>query len=159
MNALEVLNDWYTRIDLAQKAHNLSADRYYTRLRMLGIPTVVLSLFVGTSVFAALRSKPSPYWQIFVGFCSVLAAVLAGLQTFFGDAERSERHRMAGAKYGALGRELEILITSASPVEQKTIDRIREKIDSLAMESPINGKAIYERAAATKGPDASVKRV
>jgi hypothetical protein len=143
-DVMRVLSDWYTRVDASQRAHYLSADKFRRFSYFLGVPTVILTLFVGTSVFATLQSKPSLSGQIVVGACSVLAAILAGLQTFFGYAERSEKHRMAGAKYGALGRELEVLRASPAAVDPKIIDRIREKIDALALESPINSKRIYE---------------
>jgi hypothetical protein len=143
---VDVLNNWYTRVDAAQKAHYSSSNTYRSFSLLLGVPTVILSLFVGTSVFASLQTKPSVTLQAIVGSCSVLAAVLAGLQTFFGFAERSERHRLAAAKYGAIGRELEILRSSSGSIDQKTIDRLREKIDSLGLESPVNADRIYRKA-------------
>ena len=78
----KVLDDWYARVDAAQRAHYISADRLKNRSYWLGVPAAILSLFVGTSVFAALQMKTSSSWQVFVGICSVSAAVLAGLQTF-----------------------------------------------------------------------------
>jgi len=140
-----MIDDWYIRVDVSQRSHYLSAERYRRFAHWLGVPTAALSLFVGTAVFATLQTKPSITAQICVGACSVLAAILAGLQTFFGYAERAEKHRMAGAKYGALGRQLEV-VRSEGSIEAKTIDRIREKIDALALESPINTNAIYAAA-------------
>jgi len=143
---MDVLNDWYTRVDASQKAHYSSSNTYRSFSLWIGVPTVVLSLFVGTSVFASLETKPSVELQAIVGSCSVIAAVLAGLQTFFGFAERSERHRLAAAKYGAIGRELEVLRCSSGPIDPKMIERLREKIDSLALESPVNAERIYSNA-------------
>jgi hypothetical protein len=67
-----------------------------------GIPAVVLSTVVSTSVFASLLKQPDPWLQITLGFASVAAALLASLQTFLSYSERAEKHRIAGAKYGAL---------------------------------------------------------
>jgi hypothetical protein len=141
-----LLVEWWVRADTVQRAHYLSAEHFKGRSLQLGVPSVVLSLFVGTSVFASLQSKPNIYLQITVGFCSVLAAVLAGLQTFLGYGDRAEKHRMAGAKYGAICRELEALIVSNPPPETKTLDHIREKLDKLALEAPANSKAVNNEA-------------
>jgi hypothetical protein len=109
MNSVkEVLNGWYERVTNAQKAHYLSTN-HFTRWSMgLGIPVIALSAIVGTSIFFALQNRPEPCVQILVGLCSLTATVLASLQTFLGHSERAEKHRVAGAKYGALCRELEI---------------------------------------------------
>ena len=153
-----VLDDWYVRADRVQKAHYLSAEHFKRRSLQLGVPTVVLSLFVGTSVFASLQSKPDFSLQICVGLCSVLAAVLAGLQTFFGYSERAEKHRLAGARYGAIGRELEVIRASETEPEPKVVERIREKLDALAMEAPANSGAINDKATQlSAGPDSTAR--
>lgn len=145
---VEVLDDWYQRISVTQRAHYMSADHFGRRRHWLGIPAAGLSTVVGTAVFAALGKRPEPWIQISVGLGSVLAAVLTGLQTLLGYAERAEKHRIAGAKYGALGRELEVLRASES-VSGEQIDAFRKQLDALALESPNNPAAIYRRAAST----------
>src|SRR5207248_3345936 len=61
----------------------------------------------------SLSTQPDPRLQITTGIASVVAAVLAALQTFLGLSDRAEKHRLAGAKYGALGRQLEELLSTA----------------------------------------------
>ena len=51
---------------------------------------------------------------------------------------------MAAAKYGAIGRELEVLRAQGIALNDSGLARIREKIDSLAYESPNNSRRIYE---------------
>jgi hypothetical protein len=80
---------------------------------------------------------------------SVTAAILTSLQTFLGYAEKAEKHRIAGAKYGAIGRELEIL-RSLPEVEVEKINDLRQRLDSLAEESPNNPLRIYNKAGANK---------
>lgn len=145
---VEVLDDWYQRVSVTQRAHYMSADYFGRRRRWLGIPAAGLSTVVGTAVFATLGKRSEPWIQISVGLGSVLAAVLTGLQTLLGYAERAEKHRIAGAKYGALGRELEVLRASES-VSGEQIDALRKQLDVLALESPNNPVAIYRRAAST----------
>jgi len=45
--------------------------------------------------------------RIVAGLLSVLAAILASLQTFLKFSERAQMHREAGARFGALVKELE----------------------------------------------------
>lgn len=141
----DVLGDWYERVAVTQRAHYLSAAHFGARKYWLGIPAVVLSTLVGTSVFATVQKQPDPWLQITVGLASVTAAVLASLQTFLGYSERAEKHRIAGAKYGALGRELEQL--SAFPeISHEALSNVRKRLDDLAVESPNNPLSIFRRA-------------
>jgi hypothetical protein len=143
----QVLDDWYQRVVVTQSAHYLSADYFGARKYWLGIPAVVLSTLVGTSVFAALQKQPELWQQITVGLASVAAALLASLQTFLGYSERAEKHRIAGAKYGALGRELEQLRASgAATPSPEAMSEVRKRLDDLAIESPNNSVTIYRRA-------------
>jgi hypothetical protein len=141
----EVLDDWYQRVAATQRAHYSSADRFGRKKYWLGIPAVILSTIVGTSVFATIQKQPSATVQIAVGLASVLAALLTSLQTFLGYSERAEKHRIAGAKFGALGRELEVLRATGN-VTPEMIDSVRKRLDTLALESPNNTVAIYNKA-------------
>lgn len=142
----QVLEDWYQRVAVTQRAHYLSADHFGARKYWLGIPAIVLSTLVGTSVFATVQKQPELWLQITVGLASVAAALLASLQTFLGYSERAEKHRIAGAKYGALGRELEQLRASAGTPSTEAMSEIRRRLDDLAVESPNNPLPIYHRA-------------
>jgi hypothetical protein len=144
--AEQVLNDWYQRVVVTQRAHYLSADYFGARKYWLGVPAVVLSTLVGTSVFATVQKQPELWLQITVGLASVTAALLASLQTFLGYAERAEKHRIAGAKYGALGRELEQLRASGAIPSTEAMSEVRKRLDDLAVESPNNPIPIYRRA-------------
>ena len=143
----EVLNDWYQRVRVTQLAHYESAEHFCKRKFSLGIPAVVLSALVGTTVFATLQKQQELWLQIIVGLASVAAAVLTSLQTFLGYSERAEKHRIAGAKYGALGRELEVLRTLDS-VDTDIIRELKKHLDDLAQESPNNPKNIYYKVGA-----------
>jgi hypothetical protein len=142
----DVLNDWYERVAATQRAHYRSADHFARKSYWLGIPVIALTTLVGTSVFATLQKQPAPWLQITVGLASVAAAILASLQTFLGYSERAEKHRVAGAKYGALGRELETLRASANTVSDQAISEVRKRLDTLALESPNNPIWLYQTA-------------
>ena len=73
------------------------------RSRLLGIPSVVLSAAVGTTLFATLgRNGASANLRIAAGLVSLFAAVLVALQTFLGLAELADKHRSAASTYGAI---------------------------------------------------------
>jgi hypothetical protein len=142
----EVLDDWYQRVTVTQRAHYLSADHFGRKKYWLGIPAVMLSTVVGTSVFATLKTQQESWLLISVGLGSVFAALLTSLQTFLGYGERAEKHRLAGAKYGALGRELEMLRAGSDAASAEVIDDIRKRLDTLALESPNNPLPLYRQA-------------
>ena len=144
----EVLQEWYLRVSVTQRAHYLSADHFHKRKYWLGVPAVILATVVGTSVFATLADKPDVWVQIAIGLASVAAAVLTSLQTFLGYSERAEKHRLAGARYGSLGREMETIRALAQGVTADDIKRVRMRLDTLAVESPNNPQPIYDKAGA-----------
>jgi hypothetical protein len=144
----QLLDEWYRRVAVTQRSHYLSADHFGARKYWLGVPAVILSTVVGTSVFATIERQPDIWLQIAVGLASVTAALLASLQTFMGYSERAEKHRMAGARYGALGRELEQMRASRTEFAKETIAEVRKRLDDLALEAPNNPQAIYMKAGA-----------
>src|SRR5260370_4888437 len=78
----DLLRKWQKRARESQFSH-YKAGSYFQHLHLwVGIPVVVLTTCVGTTVFATLQKQLDIGVQIGVGAVSVLAAVLAGLQTF-----------------------------------------------------------------------------
>jgi hypothetical protein len=102
---------------------------------------------VGTSVFATLQQKPEFWWQLSVGLMSIAAAALSALQSFLGYSDKAEKHRSAGAKYNAIGRELELLLAQDS--DWAPLDSIRQRIDTLAQESPHIPESVHGEMALT----------
>ena len=145
----ELLKEWYRRVSVTQAAHYYAAGNLSSRKYYLGVPTVILTTLVGTSVFAAIQQQPDYRVQILVGLASVTAALLSGLQTFLGDAERSEKHRTAAAKYGALGRELECCLARENGISDERLTLLKCSLDELAIESPNIPIKTYRKAGAT----------
>lgn len=149
-NRQELLQEWYRRVSVTQAAHYYSAGDFGARKYFLGVPTVVLTTLVGTSVFATLQEQPGYWVQVLVGLASVTAALLSGLQTFLGDAERSEKHRTAAAQYGALGRELECYLSKKDEIPEEQLSSLRDSLNRLAIESPNIPIKTYRKAGATE---------
>jgi hypothetical protein len=105
-NVLELLKDWDKRAAASSEAHYALAGRLAGRNIQLGVPVVVLTTIIGTSVFATLQKEVGTGWRLAIGVVSVLAAVLASVQTFLRFAERAEQHRAAAENWAAIRREI-----------------------------------------------------
>ena len=105
----ELITQWRIRVSRMKYAHYQAAIVFERMHLYFGIPVIILSTVVGTAVFASLDSSANADVQVAVGLLSMLAAVLASLQTFLRHSERAEKHRAAGARYGGLTVELEML--------------------------------------------------
>src|SRR5207248_2656116 len=92
----------------AQWWHARRARQLYRMHIALGVPVVILSTIVGTSVFASLGQRVAPWAQITVGLVSVLATVLAALQTFLRFSDQAEQNRTASVGYATLRRDIEV---------------------------------------------------
>lgn len=133
-----LLENWLRRARESQRGHYQAAARLEHLNYWFGIPVVIMTTVVGTSVFASLQRRVDVRWQVMIGVFSVLAAVLASLQTFLRFSEKAEKHRSAGAAYGAIRRELEMIL-SVTPAEQdakQLLDGLRTRIDALAKDAP-----------------------
>ncbi|MEI9897579.1 MAG: SLATT domain-containing protein [Chthoniobacter sp.] len=136
-----LLTDWFRRVRMSQRAHYECATRCRRINYLLGIPSIILSTIAGTAVFSSLsQNSPATWTRILVGLISVLAAVLASLQTFLGYSQIAEAHSIAGAEYGAARRDLELLkiLPPSTLAEVKTkLEAIKADMDRLAKESPV----------------------
>ncbi|HKQ08226.1 MAG TPA: SLATT domain-containing protein [Blastocatellia bacterium] len=143
-----LLADWFRRVRESQHMH-YDASHYFSRLHYyLGIPTMILTSLVGTAVFASLDKQSVGDIKILVGLVSILASVLATLQTFLGLSERAERHRVTAASYSAIRRQLEMIKTFQPEEKEKliqTLTDIRDQMDSLAKSSPEVPQKIRDR--------------
>lgn len=129
----ELVDNWHNHALNVKKAH-YDAGRYYERLFLtFGVPVIVLSAFTGgTEVFGIIDQKIG-------GVISLCIAVLAGLQTFLKFSQRSERHRIAGARYSSIVRSLEeakVKLAKSDKNSKTIIHEIKKKMDSFASECP-----------------------
>ncbi len=81
-----LIADWFRRVRESQHAHYACANHFSRLNFLLGIPTIVITSLVGTAVFVSLEKQELADYRILVGLLSMLAAVLASLQTFLGFA-------------------------------------------------------------------------
>jgi hypothetical protein len=133
----QLLEDWRKRAYAAQSAHYAASDVCRRLNYFLGIPAVVFSSIVGTAIFAGL-DHDSPKTDL-VACVSILAAVLAGLQTFLRFPERAAQHATAADWYSAIRRDIEQILHL--PVESRgkakdCLDRIRKEMNRVGQDAP-----------------------
>jgi hypothetical protein len=149
---LDLLERYRLRAHRMARAQFLASKRAHSMHNVLGIPVVVLTTVVGTTIFSSLGASPDSRLVIVAGLISLLAAVLAALQTFLAFAERAEKHRTAAAAYSTLKRELDLLATKlliATPSANEALEELQPLIKRFAAaekESLDVADAHYDRA-------------
>jgi len=143
-NGVELLRGWLLHAHKGRDRHDDAARRYDARWTAMGVPTIVLSAAVGTSVFASVGRAAAVWAQVLVGLLSVTAAVLSALQTFFDYPGRAERHRLAATKYKAVVREIEEIRAAQSVPDHEYLDGLRQRLDALEQEMPVVPTGIHD---------------
>src|SRR4029079_16080306 len=149
---MQRLFDWECRCAAAEEVHFDVAEELSRRNLFLGIPVVVLSAIVGTSLFASVSGDGVAVWiRIAAGTVSLIAGVLASIQTFLRFGARAEQHRVAAERWAAVKREIEKVRTL--PSEQvgeanELLDDIKARMDQAADKSPAMPKRRWSRALA-----------
>jgi hypothetical protein len=137
-NPRSLVLKWMQRTRDSQIRHYTMADRLTARGRMLGLAVMGITTVTGTSAFLSLvATAVSPQVRIALGLTSMCATVLASLQTFLRYSERAELHRQAGARYGAIRRQLEAIHASDPyALELRDIATVRDELDHIAQHAP-----------------------
>lgn len=141
----QLLSGWLLHSHKSRDRHELASRTYAKGQYALGIPALIVSTIVGTSVFSALASKVVP--ALWVGLLSIAAAVLTAVQTFMDFGGRSDKHRVVAVKYKAVIRSLEYLQVRLSRKETITDDEvsgIRTHPDNLEESAPVVMPKIYD---------------
>jgi len=144
---LKPLNVWDTDLRIIAHAHYAAAVSLGRRTYQFGVPVIILSTIIGTSVFATIQNSPEMWVKISVGLINFLVALLVALQTFLKYSERAEQHRKAGARYGSLLKELEqyIVIVPSDDEFKIWISDFRKRWDDLSIEAPTVPKRIWNK--------------
>ena len=130
---VQLLEHWRKQARTANVAHLRATDSMSRRGFGLGATTTIgLGAVVGTSVFASAQgnAKFNTPFGYALGSLSVLAAVLAALQTYFRYSERAEKHRQASRQYGDAVRHIEEVKKARLP---------RAELDKLEVRHPVDG--------------------
>jgi hypothetical protein len=128
-----LLEKWNAKAKLYRDVHYVASVRLRRMHYLIGVPTIALSAFVGTAVFATLEKTVAFGVRVAVGLVSVAAATLAALQTFLRFSERAETHRQASVGYDAITRQIEQILAEAPPDGElrPLVEHIRKRLDEL----------------------------
>ncbi|HWU37431.1 MAG TPA: DUF4231 domain-containing protein [Candidatus Acidoferrum sp.] len=133
-----LLKDWRCRVYASQSAYYSEAERLRRCHYLLGIPVVILSTIVGTSLVTSPDGSPMlPNW--IAGGLSGVAAILASLQTFFRFGESAASHGTAADWYAAIRRDIEELLALSLQLRgdvRGRLDTIRKEINKASQKAP-----------------------
>ena len=150
---IDRLRDWERRAAAAAEVHFQTAE-YLARWNVfLGIPVVTLSAIVGTATFATLAHDVNVGIRIAAGSLSVIAAVLASVQTFLRFGARSEQYRVAAERWSAIRREIEKALSLPAELlgdPKKLLDDVDARMDEAAEKSPAMPDRRWKRSLAKR---------
>jgi hypothetical protein len=143
-----LLQDWRKRVYAAQAAYYQEAERLRRRNYQLGIPVVIVSSMVGTAVFVDWGEVAAYRWL--VGSVSIIAAILASLQTFLKLGESATLHGAAADWFAAIRRDIEE--TLALPLDlrgnpKERLDSIRQEMNKAGQKAPELSERLWIRVA------------
>ncbi len=144
----ELLKNWHSRAYAAQSAYYDMAERLRRLNYLLGIPVVIVSSLVGTAVFADWSQNGNYKW--WVGSVSILAAVLASLQTFLKFGENATLHGTAADWFAAIRREIEEVLALPPALRghpKQCLDSIRQEMNKAGQKSPELGERLWKKVA------------
>jgi hypothetical protein len=155
-HANALLKEWRQRVAAASEAHYDLASGLRRKNLWLGVPVVVLSSVVGTSMFATLAKPEQPLttYKWIIGVTSLSAAVLSALQTFLRFGERAEKHVVAADWYAAVRRDIDQLLALTAEERgrpKECFDRIRKEMSKIGQQSPEIGDRMWGVVAARYG--------
>lgn len=143
----ELLLKWLRRARESQFSHYDAAKKLRNHGQNLGIPVIIITAVLGASAFGSILTETVPLFaKLIAGLLGLAAAILSSLQTFFKFSERSEKHKVCAAKYGAIRRELEFFHTQGN-ITDAELKEIRLKLDKLAEDAPDVEAAFFSRKA------------
>lgn len=149
-DVLELLRDWRNRAYACQTGHFLDSERCRRWNYKLGIPVVVFSTVVGTTIFSAALESEGGSLKYLLGGISVLAGILGGLQTFLRFSESANKSALAGEWYASIRRDIDE--TLALPAElrdnpKKCLDAIRGQMNEAGQRTPELSESLWRSVA------------
>jgi hypothetical protein len=135
-----LLTEWLAKVSENQKVNHRAAVRFMRYHYILGIPAVILSSIIGTSIFATIEKQTNTTFKVLLGVLSILVAVITGLQTFLRYPERAAKHKEISAKLAEIHREIEQLLanpTAKLNEYRKSVADIGKRLSIISIEAPV----------------------
>lgn len=146
-------HEYEARYRVVARAHYLAAGQQSALNKLFGIPVIVITAIVGTTIFGTLNQNPNPMWKILAGLLTLSGTVLAALQTNLGFAQTAEKHKAAGEAYRGICRAFgmfELKFASTGPdqraVALSELDQLIAQLDKIPKGFPSVPDCFYEKA-------------
>ena len=138
---------WLRQARESQLAQYEMANMLKKKGERLSSLIALLTSVIGAGAFLSVAVELIPIWsKILAGMLSVVAAVLASLQTLHDYSGQGDKHRVFGARFGAVRRELEeVYALRLDGIDPQLVDKIRQERDVLAREAPNVPPEVYQR--------------
>jgi len=142
---VNLLRNWQQRSTVAEHAYYSKAERLRVWNYLLGIPVVIVTGVVGTAVFASLgrSTTVSAQAKVAIGAVTILAAVLAGVQTFTKLGEAAQQNGIAGDWYASIRRDIDQALSLPPALRdppKDVVDGIRKEMNKASQKSPELGE-------------------
>jgi cell fate (sporulation/competence/biofilm development) regulator YlbF (YheA/YmcA/DUF963 family) len=143
---IDLVKDRMGKALVQAEAHDIAADQLRRWHYGMGIPVVVLTTVVSTTAFTALSAADNVRAiAIGTGLLSMLAAVMASLQTFLSFGERSNAHAEASSRFYEFWRRMNRILDldpQGSHLDEKRVEEIDEEFGKIIREAPKLSRAI-----------------
>lgn len=150
---LEKASDYAAKYCVIGRAHYLASDRFARFNRAFGIPVIIITAVVGTTIFGTINQSPNPWWKIGTGVISLAGTVLASLQTTLAFAQISEKHKAAGETYRSVCRKFDMFDLKFQHAgldrreeAQNQLEQMVASLDEIAKSFPSVPDCCYEKA-------------
>lgn len=117
----KLISDWHRRCRQSQRLNCVTGNLYLKYHYVVGVISIILSAIVSSTFFTEIvrqvsnnQSTASTTMTVLsygTGMLSISVGILSALQTFFRFSEKAEKYKVISAKYGAVRRQLEYLMT------------------------------------------------
>jgi hypothetical protein len=133
---MDLLDVWRLQSRRANVAHLRATDIFTTRYFRMGALATILAAVVSSSVFASVGESVSSQAKLAAAVIGLLAAAMAGINTFLRYGERIESHRRAARQYGNVIREIDKFRDCPPTDTCAAIEVLRLKLDEIDNDAP-----------------------
>jgi hypothetical protein len=130
----KILNNWRQEAARNVEVHTKAAKRWYRRNFIIGIFLVLATVITSAGFltdFASTRRR-----KLAVGVISVIAPLLAGLQTFLKPEQQAEKHRTVVVLSRDLVREIDATAVATNSDASATLAAIRNRLKEMEAQAP-----------------------
>ena len=142
----ERLREMERRLNIAQVGHLMASERFHKLNMALYLPLFALTLVIAACTFL----DSDPFWKVVLQVAGIAAAAMSFVQPVLRFGERAETHRLKGARYGSLKRQVEFHLLKQPNMTSMAefSNTMLHEWNSVAEDSPLTPARIVRKAEA-----------